>query len=171
LSLGCIRRGTGHRMEAVKSGLLAAVLWVLCGCAGPRTATGPSDTAISESAGAAGAVVDAFKAALQAGDINRAAGYLDPGVVILESGGAEHSRDEYLAVHAPADAKFLKTVKVTPGRRTARVEGNLAWIASLSEYEFDKEGSMAFIDAAETMVLRRDAAGWKIVHIHWSSHE
>ena len=155
----------------MKSGLLAAALWLLCGCAGPRMATGPSDTEISESAGEAVAVVEAFRAALEAGDIDRAAGYLDPGVVILESGGAEHSRDEYLAVHAPADAKFLKTVKVTPGRRTAHVEGNLAWIASLSEYEIDKEGSMAFIDAAETMVLRRDAAGWKIVHIHWSSHE
>ncbi len=155
----------------MKSGLLAAALWLMWGCAGPRMAAGPTDTAIPESAGAAVAVVDAFQAALQAGDIDRAAGYLDPGVVILESGGAEYSRDEYLAIHAPADAKFLTTVKVTPGRRTAHVEGNLAWIASLSEYELDKEGSIAFIDAAETMVLRRDAAGWKIVHIHWSSHE
>ncbi len=155
----------------MKSGLVAAVLWLLGGCAAPRMAPDPTDTAIPESAGEAVAVVDAFQAALQAGDIDRAAGYLDPGVVILESGGAEYSRDEYLAVHAPADAKFLTTVKVTPGRRTAHVEGNLAWIASLSEYELDKEGSMAFIDAAETMVLRRDAAGWKIVHIHWSSHE
>jgi ketosteroid isomerase-like protein len=117
------------------------------------------------------AVVDAFQAALRAGDIERAAGYLDPGVVILESGGAEHSRDEYLAVHAQADAQFLKSVKVTPGRRTARIEGDFAWVASLSEFEVEKEGQVAFIDSAETMVLRRDAAGWKIVHIHWSSHE
>ena len=114
--------------------------------------------------------MDAFQAALRAGDIDRAAAYLDPGVVILESGGAEHSRDEYLAVHAPADAQFLKTVKITPGRRTARIEGDLAWVASLSEFEFEKEGQVAFIASAETMVLRRDAAGWKIVHIHWSSH-
>jgi len=155
----------------MKSGLLAAALWLLCGCAGTRAATGPGETAIPESTGEAVAVVDAFQAALQAGDIDRAAGYLDPGVVILESGGAEHSRDEYLAVHAPADARFLKTVRITPNHRTARVEGNLAWVASLSEFEFEKEGQVAFIDSAETMVLRRDAAGWKIVHIHWSSHE
>ena len=155
----------------MKIGLLAASLWLLCGCAGPRIAAGPGETAISGSTGEAVAVVDAFQAALQAGDIERAAGYLDPGVVILESGGAEHSRDEYLAVHAPADAQFLKTAKITPGRRTARIEGDLAWIASLSEYEFEKEGETAFIDAAETMVLRRDAGGWRIVHIHWSSHE
>ena len=155
----------------MKSGLLAAALWLLCGCAGTRAATGPGETEIPESTGEAVAVVDAFQAALRAGDIDRAAGYLDPGVVILESGGAEHSRDEYLAVHAPADVQFLKTVKVTPGRRTARIDGDFAWVASLSEYEFDKEGQVAFIDSAETMVLRRDAGGWKIVHIHWSSHE
>jgi hypothetical protein len=65
----------------------------------------------------------------------------------------------------------MKKVKVTPGRRTARIEGNLAWVASLSEFEFGKEGQIAFIDSAETMVLRRDPEGWKIVHIHWSSHE
>jgi len=155
----------------MKSGFLAAALWLLCGCAGPRTATEPGKTAIPESADGAVAVVDAFQAALRAGDIDRAAGYLDPHVVILESGAAEHSRDEYLAVHAPADAQFMKMVKVTPGRRTTRIEGNLAWVASLSEFEIEKEGQIAFIDSAETMVLRRDPEGWKIVHIHWSSHE
>ncbi len=68
----------------MKSGLLAAALWLLCGCAGTRAATGPGETAIPESTGEAVAVVDAFQAALQAGDIDRAAGYLDPGVVIME---------------------------------------------------------------------------------------
>jgi ketosteroid isomerase-like protein len=157
-------------MEAMKCGLLTAALWILCGCAGTSAATRPPDTAIPESAGEAGAVVDAFQAALRAGDIDRAAGYLDPHVVILESGAAEQSRDEYLAVHAPADAQFMKKVKVTEGWSKARVDGNLAWVVSLSEFEFEKEGQTAFIDAAETMVLRRDAAGWKIVHIHWSSN-
>ena len=155
----------------MKSGLLAAALWLLCGCAGTRAATGPAETAIPESADEAAAVVDAFQAALRAGDIDRAAGYLDPHVVILESGAAEQSREEYLAVHAPADAQFMKTVKVTTGWSKAHVAGNLAWIASLSKFEFEKEGQAAFIDSAETMVLRRDDAGWKIVHIHWSSHD
>ena len=155
----------------MKSGLLAAALWLLCGCAGPRSATAPSDAAIPESADEAVAVVDAFQAALRAGDIDRAAGYLDPHVVILESGAAEQSRDEYLAVHAPADAQFMKTVKATTGWSKARVDGNLAWVVSLSEFKIEKKGQIAFIDSAETMVLRRDAGGWKIVHIHWSSHE
>jgi ketosteroid isomerase-like protein len=155
----------------MKSCLLAAALWLLCGCAGPRTAVGPAETAIPENEDQAAAVVDAFQAALRAGDIDRAAGYLDPHVVILESGAAEQSRDEYLAVHAPADAQFMKTVKVTTGWSTAHVAGNLAWVVSLFEFEFEKEGQIAFIDSAETMVLRRDPEGWKIVHIHWSSHD
>ena len=28
---------------------------------------------------------------------------------------------------------------------------------------------MMMIDSTETMVLRKAADGWKIVHIHWSS--
>ena len=151
-------------------GLIAAAILRLGGCAAPRAAAGKGEAAVPENAGEVVAVVDAFQAALRAGDVDRAAGFLDPGVVILESGGAEHSRDEYLAVHAPADAQFLKSVKITPGQRTTRIEGNLAWVASLSEFELEKDGLTAFIDAAETMVLRRDAGGWKIVHIHWSSH-
>jgi hypothetical protein len=83
---------------------------------------------------------------------------------------APNSRDEYLAVHAPADARFLKTVRSRQSAHGA-CRGNLAWVASLSEFEVEKEGQVAFIDSAESMVLRRDAAGWKIVHIHWSSHE
>jgi ketosteroid isomerase-like protein len=115
------------------------------------------------------AVVDAFQAALVAGDIARAAGYLDPAVVILESGGAEWSAQEYLAEHAHADADFLKAAKVSPGTRSARVEGDLAWVASLSRVETGRDGKLVAMDAAETMLLRREADGWKIVHIHWSS--
>jgi hypothetical protein len=110
-------------MQAMNYGLLAAAFLLLGGCAGPRAAAGKGEAAVPEKTGEVVAVVDAFQAALRAGDIDRAAGFLDPGVVILESGGAEHSRDEYLAVHAPADAQFLKSVKITPGQRTTRIEG------------------------------------------------
>jgi ketosteroid isomerase-like protein len=116
-------------------------------------------------------VVDAFQAALRAGDIDRAAGYLDPHVVILEGGAAEQSRDEYLAVHAPADAQFIEDgqghERLEQGQR--RREPRLG--RQPLRVRIREGGQTAFIDSAETMVLRRDAAGWKIVHIHWSSHE
>jgi len=115
------------------------------------------------------AVVDAFQQALVTGDVARAAGYLDANVVILESGGAEWSAQEYLSAHANSDAEILKAARITPGARSARVEGDLAWVASLARFETEREGKPVVIDGAETMVLRLTSGGWKIVHIHWSS--
>lgn len=128
-----------------------------------------SQVDVPESARAAVATVDRFFAALSAGDLDRAAAELDPDVVILESGGAEHSAAEYLGGHARADAEFLGTARQKPGRRTARVSGDLGWVASESELHLQQDGKPVTILSTETMVLRFTDSGWNIVHIHWSS--
>ncbi len=125
---------------------------------------------VPDGAKAAVATVDRFFAALSAGDLEKAGKELDPGVIILESGGAEHSAAEYLEGHAKHDAEFLRDAQQIPGRRIARVSGELAWVASESELHVQDDGKQVSIASAETMVLRSDGAGWKIVHIHWSSH-
>jgi ketosteroid isomerase-like protein len=128
------------------------------------------ENASSEGADTAVATVDRFQAALVAGDLAGAAAELDPDVVILESGGAEYSASEYLAGHAKRDAEFLAKARIEPRHRTARVSGDLAWVASLTEMEVEQDGRPMTIDGAESMVLRQGPFGWKIVHIHWSSH-
>ena len=115
------------------------------------------------------ATVERFSTALGSGDIDKAAGELDPGVLILESGGVERSRDEYLGGHATSDAAFLKGAHVTLKRRNADAAGDLAWVASESEIHAMKGEEMLMIASTETMVLRKSATGWRIVHIHWSS--
>lgn len=115
------------------------------------------------------AVVEAFGKALAAGDFKTVESLLDPDVLILESGGAERSRAEYLGHHAIADAKFLKTAHLQPGRRQARVHGDLAWVGSESELHVSKDGKPMTMLSTETMVLSRTGDGWRIVHIHWSS--
>lgn len=124
---------------------------------------------VDPTATAAVAVVERFSMALAAGDIERAVADLDPRVLILESGGVEQSRDEYLAGHAKADAGFLKDAHITLKHRSARASGDLVWVASESGIHAMKGADMMMIDSTETMVLRRNANGWKIVHIHWSS--
>jgi ketosteroid isomerase-like protein len=124
---------------------------------------------VDPAAAAAVATVERFSTALGTGAIDKAVADLDPKVLILESGGVEQSRDEYLGSHAKADAAFLKGAHVTLKRRIARASGDLAWIASESDIHAMKGEEMLMIDATETMVLRRTADGWKIVHIHWSS--
>jgi limonene-1,2-epoxide hydrolase len=115
------------------------------------------------------AVVEAFTAALGGAELDKVAAELDPNVLILENGGAERSRAEYLGSHARHDAEFLKGAQVTLKRRRADVAGNLAWVASESEIRAMRGDEMMTISSVESMVLRNTTQGWKIVHIHWSS--
>lgn len=124
---------------------------------------------VPDSAQAAAATVDRFFAALSAGNLDAAAAELDPDVIILESGGAEHSAAEYLGGHAKHDAEFLGSARQLLGRRTARANGGLAWVATESELQAQEGGKPLTIVSTETMVLRAMDSGWKIVHIHWSS--
>ena len=131
-------------------------------------AEGP-DIDVPASARAAAATADRFFAALKAGELEKAGAELDPGVIILENGGAERSAAEYLGGHAKGDAAFLKNAHHTLTHRTARISGGLAWVASESDLHVQKDGKPAVIASTETMVLRSSGTDWKIVHIHWSS--
>lgn len=120
---------------------------------------------VPDSATGAAAAVDAFSAALKAKDFEAIRAALDPGVIVLEAGGAERDRDEYMGHHAISDALFMAKAEVALLRRTARVDGDLAWVASETEIRADAKAALG----TETMILRRTPDGWKIVHIHWSS--
>ena len=113
--------------------------------------------------------IEQFSSALKNGDLKRAGEVLADDVVILESGGGEHSREEYLGGHAKHDAAFLKDAHIQVTRRIARVEGPLVWVATESELRTNDKGQPLTLLSTETMVLKKTAAGWRIVHIHWSS--
>lgn len=115
------------------------------------------------------AVVEQFGAALKAADMATVARLLDERVLVLESGGAERSREEYLGHHAVSDAKFLGGATITPRQRSAQVHGDTAWVGSESEIRAGQGEDVKTLLSTETMVLRRVGGAWKIVHIHWSS--
>ena len=118
---------------------------------------------------AASETADRFSKALQKGDMKTVEALLDPDVLILESGGAERNRQEYLDHHALADAKFLKDAHVQPMNRTARRSGDLVWVGSESEIHTKKGDKPLTLLSAETIILKRVGDDWHIVHIHWSS--
>jgi mono/diheme cytochrome c family protein/ketosteroid isomerase-like protein len=125
--------------------------------------------ALSGEAADAEAVVDRFSTALAQGRTQEAAALLETDVLILESGGAEKSREEYASHHLQADAEFLATATVKRLSRTGKVSGDFAWIAT--EAQITTRGEKpADILSTETMLLRRTPQGWRIAHIHWSSH-
>lgn len=124
---------------------------------------------VSDSAKPAVAVVDAFSAALKAKDMARVGQLLADDVLVLESGGAERSREEYLGHHAISDAAFLAGAHSQLKHRTARVDGDIAWVGSESELHAEKDGKPLTLLSTETMVLKRTGSDWRITHIHWSS--
>lgn len=110
-----------------------------------------------------------FNTALQDGDFKTVEAILDPDVLILESGGAERNRQQYLDHHAPVDAKFLSDAHVQLVHQTAKRRGDLVWIGSESKIHTRKDDKPLTLLSAETMILQRAGESWRIVHIHWSS--
>ncbi len=170
------------RMKTLASALVMAL--AACGAmtAGAQTKPDPAAHAhppqsvvaaplmdVAAEAQPAVAVVERFGKALAAGDLNTVESLLDPAVLILETGGAERSRAEYMGHHAISDAKFLKGAHSEVKRRTARAEGRLAWVGTESELHASKDGKPLTLLSTESMVLRKTGADWRIVHIHWSS--
>jgi hypothetical protein len=96
----------------------------------PGRDTTHAKLSIAPAAAEAVATVERFSSALGLGDSVKAGAELDPNVIILESGGAERSRDEYLGGHAKSDAAFLKTAMIMLRHRTAQASGDLAWVAT-----------------------------------------
>lgn len=143
---------------------------------GPAFAHSPGQTAVASvddvqaETTAAAEVVDAFHAALEHGETDAALALLADDVVIFEGGGAERSKAEYAEHHLAADAAFSAAVPTIQSRRIARAGADSAWVASESRTTGTFNGRPTDSLSVETMVLRREADGWRISHIHWSSH-
>ncbi len=69
----------------------------------PTAAPSP-DVDVPAAAEAAVAVAERFNTALSSGDLTTVEALLAADVLILESGGAERSREEYMGHHAASDA-------------------------------------------------------------------
>ncbi len=134
-----------------------------------RSVSAPSQPSAAPVATSPEATVDAFGAALRAGDVPTLRTLLAPDVLILEGGGAERSAEEYLGGHALSDAAFLKDAHVRQTSRTTKVDGAMAWVATESELHVERDGKPLTLASAETMLLQKIGDAWRIVHIHWSS--
>jgi len=139
---------------------------LICFLPASRTAHAAAD---SDGAGAA-AAVEAYHRALQAGDTAAVRDLLADDVLVLESGGLE-TRAEYLSHHLPGDMAFASAVGREPGEHHVTVQGDVAWVTSISrttgtfrERTIDSRG-------AELMVLTRADGRWRIRAIHWSSRQ
>jgi ketosteroid isomerase-like protein len=162
-------------MSRFASALLSATLFAAAAATSACTHS-PSDLAaeagaLSPAAREAAAIVDDFHAALGRNDTAGALALLAEDALIFESGYIERSKAEYAEHHLAADAAFASAVASTLAQRSGAAAGSLAWVAS----EGRTTGRFKDRDidqmTTESMVLRRDASGWRILHIHWSSRK
>ncbi len=114
-------------------------------------------------------IVDAFHDALAAGRVDTAASLLAEDALIVESGGAERTRAEYVAHHLAADVAFAAQVTRSVVRRTNGRSGKLAWVATESHSAGSFKGKAVDVNSTETAVLKREGGRWRLVHLHWSS--
>lgn len=113
--------------------------------------------------------IDAFHAALKRGDTQSALMFLSDDVLIFESGAVESSRAEYETHHLRADAEFsAATSRTRVSERVINV-GNMASVMRVELIKGSFRGRPINSRSVETMTLRQTDAGWRIVHIHWSS--
>jgi ketosteroid isomerase-like protein len=129
---------------------------------GPAAATTASDSA------AVVATVDAYDRALSSGESAAALSLLAADAVVLESGGVE-TRDEYRRHHLPGDIEFARAASTVRTPLRVVVRGDVAWAWSTSTSHGEFRGRAVNSQGAELMVLSREASGWKIRAIHWSS--
>ena len=145
--------------------LMLAFSATACAYSG-HPAAAPSE---ARAAGTPESVVDAFAAALRAGDATAVQRLMAPDVVIAESGGVERSFDEYAAEHLPADIAFTAGVEFTLEHRDTIVDHDMATVISRSQVDGQFRNRPVHSNSMETIVLRRIDGHWRIVHIHWSS--
>lgn len=113
-------------------------------------------------------VIEAFHAALVAGDSTKALSLLADDVVILESGGVE-DKNQYRNGHISGDMRFSQAVPRERGEIDVRVVGDVAWASSTSVSQGRMGDREINSQGAELVVLARDGTSWKITAIHWSS--
>ncbi|HKS56545.1 MAG TPA: c-type cytochrome [Steroidobacteraceae bacterium] len=128
-----------------------------------------TEPAREAAAGSPVRAVQALHEAMSAGDAKRVQDVLDAKVLIMEGGNVERSRAEYAGHHLPADLKFMQSINYKLERQTGDTVGDLAWVASEARLNGTREGKAIDMVSTESLVLKKAAAGWKVVHIHWSS--
>jgi ketosteroid isomerase-like protein len=158
-----VRTGIGMAVAA----LLAIALPLAATAQTPQAAS--TAAALSPSASEAAKVVDAFHAALAKNDTSAAAALLSDSALIFEGGRVERSKAEYASHHLAADAAYASAVPASLVRRSGYADGDTAWIASETRATGRYKDKPVDRLSTESMVLKKDAAGWHIVHIHWSS--
>lgn len=127
--------------------------------------------AVASAASSPKEALEAFHAALVAGDKARVLELMAPDVAIYEAGRVERSRDEYARHHLGGDMEFAKTATRKVVKQSERADGNMAVIWQETETSGTSRGKPVHVLGTETVLLEKNDGTWRIVHVHWSSRK
>lgn len=112
--------------------------------------------------------LDAFHQAIIDNDSQAAKRLLSESVRILEGSNIE-TKDEYLSHHFHSDGKFLSSMKREIESRDVTIEGNTAWVSTLTHTWGTYNDRELDLNGLELAVLKREEGNWQITALHWSS--
>jgi ketosteroid isomerase-like protein len=116
-------------------------------------------------------IVDAFMAALADGQLEAARQYMTPDAVVMANGQVLGNRDAYIDGAARGDVAALRGVQRELVNRGVSADADIGWVVSEKRMRAGAGAQAArAIGLTETMLLAKTPSGWKITHIHWSSH-
>ncbi|MBO6585575.1 MAG: nuclear transport factor 2 family protein [Gracilimonas sp.] len=109
-----------------------------------------------------------FKTAIVENDSEAASNVMADDVLILEGSGME-TKEEYLSHHFHSDGKFLKAMDREILTQKISIEGNTAWVSTVSSMKGTYSEREIDLTSLELAVLKKAGSDWKITAIHWSS--
>ncbi len=118
-------------------------------------------------------VVDNFHKALKAGDTARVLSMLDRELIVFEYGIADLKLEAYAFAHLPIDMdQAMRTEWAVESRRMGGT-GDERWVLTTYRVTGPAGANTPAIDqtTAETVILRRIGANFRIAHVHWSQAE
>ena len=116
------------------------------------------------------AAAENFHKALASGKPEEVMSLLQPDALIVES-GAVQTRGEYEKEHLGEDIAYARAVPSRQLTAIVRQDGDVAWVTSTFSVTGTFQDKPVNSLAAETMVLSKTPAGWRIRTLHWSSHK
>mgnify|MGYP000949333356 CR=1 FL=1 len=151
---------------------LAAITMLASPCANAHGAQTKTKAALPAAAMVPEITIDAaFRAALASGNAQLAASYLSDDVLIFEGGHIERSKAEYQSHHLKSDIAFARATQYRVLSRAVKVVDGTAWTTTEGQTTGEWRGRAINSIGIETMVMRKTAGQWCIVHIHWSSRD